>query len=606
MAITFQRASGSSGISHTIDIGTSGNDRLIIAVVGHESTPGSTFQGTVSVDGKNFTQSVVADNPSGVGNHLEVHTIDESVLGSSNGSLVVSYSAGDANWAIHVLVYYGVKNNNPVSTGTNETAIGNPVTVDNITSNDNCLIFMAAGDGSSGAATNWTTPLVERTDGPNPSSAILATASGIESTGQTNKSYSVTIGDGTLRSTGIVMVFDPYDATPPEIEELNNCYKIEQLVEQSTTSSSFIDIPGTTLTFTPENTSEIWMVFASGIIRSSSTSEQPYEMRLLIGGVEHDLWSHQNSTTSTPVGAGFLVFDRITSTTTEQTVKLQYRALSGTCYADDIRIVAAKVPDNADFQYYDSNNIVASLGSNLNVGSHTFTPSSTGNYFIICSIKHREYPSGSTSQVWFEGTNGVLHPNTSSIHHSNSRASWNPTTYIWREKLTAVSKTIKIRFTSSGPGSQNSEHRYRKIMAFREDAWDVSNYSLVATESSTTGSTFVQKNSITTTAPSSARDFLSIQTMRIGGNNSSSARKSGEIKIGGTTKVKSNHIINRANDAAQGYHHTVGLVDVQNTASAVTYQNGFSSPNAITVNCAESAIVVLRYPIVSQTHQMII
>lgn len=210
MAIVFQRASGSTGVSHSIDIGTAGNHRLLVAVVGDESTPGDTFQGTVSVDGKTFTQAVVADNPDGIGNHLEVHTIDEASLGSSNGTQTVSYSGGDSGWAIHVLVFYGVDSDTLVDSDKEDVVIGYPVSVENINSNNGSLVVMAAGNGSSGSASSWTSPLTERTDGPNPSSAVLATASGIETTGQTNKTYSVNIGDGTLRSTGIVVVFDAF------------------------------------------------------------------------------------------------------------------------------------------------------------------------------------------------------------------------------------------------------------------------------------------------------------------------------------------------------------------------------------------------------------
>jgi hypothetical protein len=208
--ITFQRGSGSTGTSHTIDIGESGNNRLIVAVFGDESTSGDVFTGSFTVDGKTFKQAMVADNPDGVGNHLEIHTIDEAVLGSSNGPLVVTHSGGDSGSAIHVLVFYNVVNDNLVSSGKEDIVTNNlTVSVENISSNNGSLIIMASGNGSFGSSANWTAPLVERTDGPNPSSAVLSTASGIEEVGQTNKTYSVNIGIGLLRSTGIVLVFDP-------------------------------------------------------------------------------------------------------------------------------------------------------------------------------------------------------------------------------------------------------------------------------------------------------------------------------------------------------------------------------------------------------------
>jgi hypothetical protein len=210
MAITFQRASGNTGTSHTIDIGNSGNNRLIIVIVGDESKSGDIFQGIVTIDGKTCTQALVANNPNGNGNHLEMHVIDEETLGSSNGSLLVSYSGGDTNWAIHVLVFYGVNSKTLVDSDKEDVIIDSQISVENISSNDGSLVVMAAGNGSSGEITNWTPPLIESTDGPNPFSAVLATAYGIETSGQTNKTYLVSIGTGSPnRSTGLVAVFNP-------------------------------------------------------------------------------------------------------------------------------------------------------------------------------------------------------------------------------------------------------------------------------------------------------------------------------------------------------------------------------------------------------------
>lgn len=389
-----------------------------------------------------------------------------------------------------------------------------------------------------------------------------------------------------------------------------NFYKATQLAEQSTTSSSFVDIPSTSITFSPNSTNEIWMIFATGVCRSSSTSERSFELRLVINGNEEDLISHQNRSSRTPNGAGFLVFDRITGTTSSQNVKLQYRALNGTCYATTLRVVAAKLPDNADFRYFESNSIVGSTGYNINIGSLTFTPSSSGNYYILGSVKFREMPSGNTAQVWIEGTDGVKHPNSpSNTGHSNARDPWNPASYVWRETLNTSSKTVTIRMISSNSGNEASEHCYRKIMIFREDAFDDADYSLSAPQSTTTSTNFQLKNSITTQSPPTERDYLVIQNMRISGTDSSgSRRKSGEIRIANNTIIRTNHLMNRDGSNTQGYHHTASLVDVRSESTSIKYDNGFLSPNSSTTQCAESAIVVLRYPSSSttQTHQMIL
>ena len=96
-------------------------------------------------------------------------------------------------------------------------------------------------------------------------------------------------------------------------------------------------------------------------------------------------------------------------------------------------------------------------------------------------------------------------------------------------------------------------------------------------------------------APPTQRDYLIIQCARISGANSTTGRKAGELRSGATTTVRTDHHINRDGSATQGYHHTIGHVDAASLSSAVTYSNGYLSPNAITVECAESTIVVLRY-----------
>ena len=379
---------------------------------------------------------------------------------------------------------------------------------------------------------------------------------------------------------------------------MGHTHKVEQLTEQSTTSSSFIDVPGTSLVFTPEDTSLIHVVFVSGVMRSSSTAETSAEMRLLINGTEHDLWGHQNNNAGTPNGAGFLIFERITGTVAEQTIKTQFRAATGTTYVDNVRVIAIQMPTTGvDFQWFESNGIVSTTGSNVIVDQHQWTPGTAGNYYVFGSLKHREFPSGSTSQAWLEDVGEILHPNApSGTYYSNARDAWNPLSIGWRVNMPAAIQTINLRFTSSGSGSGSSEHRYRKIMAFREDAFDAAFYSESLSQSTTTSTSFQTKNSVTTTATPTPQEFMCFQMARISGSNSSTASKSGELRAGGSPLIRTDHRINRDGGATQGYHHMAAVGDVGSTAAAVTLDNGFLSPNGITVQCAESTIFVLRFP----------
>lgn len=381
-------------------------------------------------------------------------------------------------------------------------------------------------------------------------------------------------------------------------ELVANFFRAEVLTEQSTTSATFVDVPGASVTFTPSTTAEIWLVFVTGVLRSNNTAEVAAEMQLDINGTVADLWGHQNNTASTPNGAGFMIIERITGTVASQTVKAQFRAAAGTTFVDDVRIIVTKLPSNADFQYTESDGIVGTTGSNVQVASLTWTPGSVGDYILIGKMSHHEFPSGSTSQAWATMDATTLHPDApAGVHQSMARDAWNPMCVAWRENLSAASHTLDLRFTSGASGAESSEHRYRKLMAFRADAFDEVSYSEALAQSTTTATTFQTKDSLAVARPPEPRDYLVIQSARISGTDTAgTSQKAGELRVAGSAAIRTNHHINRNGTAAQGYHHFASYADAKLEADAVTYANGFLSPQATTVQCAESVIIALRYP----------
>jgi len=209
--IAFQRASGSTGLSHSIDIGSAGNDRLVVVIACDESSGMSLSN--VTVDGNTCTKAGEADNPSISGNHQELWYILEAGLGSSNGTVNVTCTGGDAGWATHVHVYYGVNQSAPYDFEVEEAVVnGTTISVENVSSSDGSVVIFSAGQGMGGLTPGWTSPLSVRTNGPDPSAADLATASDIESTGQTDKTYVCTWNAIFNRGTGIVAVWEPAEA----------------------------------------------------------------------------------------------------------------------------------------------------------------------------------------------------------------------------------------------------------------------------------------------------------------------------------------------------------------------------------------------------------
>lgn len=369
---------------------------------------------------------------------------------------------------------------------------------------------------------------------------------------------------------------------------------MEQLAEQSTASATFVDVPGATLTFTATDPSEVWLVFVTGVLRSSSTAAVAAEMQLLINGTVADLWGHQNNSAATPNGAGFLIFDRITGVTGPQTIRLQFRAAAGSTFASSLRVVAALLPPNADFQFVETDGTMAGSGTNIVLQTLTFTPSSAGNYVVLGKVSQTRMPGGGRAEVFFEDESGGRHPNSpGGVGYSNIRDPWQPASVALRRSLTGGSVTFRL-IGETGGGGGDSRWSFRKIMAFRADAWEALEYSEALASTTSSSSTFQLKNSLTTAAPPEPRDYLVLQQARIGGENSMTGRKAGELRDGGTAMLRTNHIIN-VGDGQNGYHHTAAVVNVKRTAEAVTYENGFLSPNGISVSCAESTIIALRY-----------
>ncbi|MCF7910281.1 fibronectin type III domain-containing protein, partial [Candidatus Pacearchaeota archaeon] len=249
--IEFQRASGSTGTSHTIDIGNPGNNRLVAVFLDDESTSGANFQGTVSIGSVNARQLVVSDNPSGVGNHQELHVFNESALGSLSGNQTITYSGGDSGWAMHVMVFYNVKEANAYDFQIDDTSSSQAeILPDAVDIPQNGLLIFGAANGQSGTYNDndWDTnptegtddglspeiEMTEVTDGPNPSSAVLATAYWISSTTeQTNRLFRAR-GSNTnnLRGTGIIASFEPLDRLPGNFtsKSINTTATIRQIV----------------------------------------------------------------------------------------------------------------------------------------------------------------------------------------------------------------------------------------------------------------------------------------------------------------------------------------------------------------------------------------
>ncbi len=212
----FIRSGGATGTSFSMDIGSAGTNRLVVVIAGDEST--GTSLTDVTVDSKSCNKVTEADNPTGAGNHQEMWYCDEDDLGSSAGSVTIAIVGGDAGWGVHGHLYIDVDQTGPAGSWVEEAATGvATIEVELVDVPADGLVVMGAGHGSSGTFTSWTSPLEERTDGPNPSSAVLATASEVESSAQTDKTYIATASGNFNRGSGIVAVWNKSSSETTEL-----------------------------------------------------------------------------------------------------------------------------------------------------------------------------------------------------------------------------------------------------------------------------------------------------------------------------------------------------------------------------------------------------
>lgn len=238
---SLQDSGGASGTSTTFDIGTAGNDRLIVIMACDEHSGTANDLTDVTVDGKSCTKVVIAQNDSGAGNHLEMWYILESDLGSSNGSVTVALSGADSGWAFHIHLYYNAAQQAPSGYAINDeqTSSTTITTETQIAVQENYLVVACAGSGASGDMAAPGSPLSRVTDGPDPSSAVFGTSYVIESR---NGSYNYTENFSSATNRG-TMIAAAWPAVESGIDETALRY-VKIHIQEDSTGQTILEVTG--------------------------------------------------------------------------------------------------------------------------------------------------------------------------------------------------------------------------------------------------------------------------------------------------------------------------------------------------------------------------
>ena len=230
---------------------------------------------------------------------------------------------------------------------------------------------------------------------------------------------------------------------------------VEALQPASTESREFVDVPGATLSFTPQAANETWLVFVSGRLGSSDAGELSAEARLLLNGEEIDFFGHQ-TLGEEDNAAGFLTFEAIGETTAPQTVTLQFRAELGVTTVDTVRLVAALAPGGADVQYLRSDRDPERVGVDLTLDVLEIAPRTESRYLILGKMSMTEAPGGETARGWIEDGRGWRHPQDErGVRWSMARASLAPMVAAFFADVGAEGTKISLAGSSSGRGSMS-------------------------------------------------------------------------------------------------------------------------------------------------------
>ncbi len=160
----------------------------------------------------------------------------------------------------------------------------------------------------------------------------------------------------------------------------------------------------------------------------------------------------------------------------------------------------------------------------------------------------------------------------------------------------SIFPTVEIGEKLAYEGLAQSTWRNAHLLAFRADVFDREYYDEELPTQTTSSSTRRERNSLEIPASFVEHHHVIISTQRISASSwDPQARRSGYVVVGSDNVLETSHRID-ADGSTFGYHHTVGFAGLFVGRLPVEVANGYRSLDGITVQSAESVIIVLRYP----------
>jgi len=351
---------------------------------------------------------------------------------------------------------------------------------------------------------------------------------------------------------GYYLYYDRPSATNPPTNTLSYRYKYTEDLSVTSTSSSTYSTKET-LTFTPSDTSEHWIVMATWEVRdpgSGTTTSYLGRSRLTINGATRTGTDNIGYRQRDGQWKSMVAFFKITGTTSTRTIDLDFRANGGTDEIDDVRMLAFLLPDpaNADLQYDEDLPTTIDTVRPTNALRTTFSPSSSGDYVYMTSGFHREGPGGAGGGLYTESESSSDISQSSESYIGTTQTDYVPHFALDQRTLSTTSKTFDMRHMPDA--TSGSERRGLTMLLFRSDVFDTVQEASSTGFSTTTSTSFQTKTSMTTASTSNIRDSIYIVTSNL--NQASSDHEAeGQIRFESVEQVRDEKKVARS-----GYQHS--------------------------------------------------
>jgi hypothetical protein len=385
---------------------------------------------------------------------------------------------------------------------------------------------------------------------------------------------------------------NPLAGSPPTTTPSSRYYLAESLGETTTTSSSYAT--KLQLQFTPSAATEHWVVVATWRQReigSLGTTVSGGYGRISINGSPRTGTNDITFRQSGDVWKTFQAFLKVTGTTAQQTISIDHAWNGGgTDAIDNARILAFLIPDpaSADIQYGEALAVTNDTANPTNSLTTTFSPSSAGDYVWMANGFVHEGPGGGSNGGLFALDETAATQQNSAESYTGVGSGFVPFLHFERRNLTTGSKSFIIRHQPDAP--TGGEREGLTQLLFRADVFEAVELASSTGLSSTTSTSPVTKNTLTTSAPA-ARDYVYLVVMGLDDTVQNVTLSTfGEVRLGGTTMLAEEVAIDRL-----GYDSQIGWAYAENVTGGRIIDARFWAETGNTSEAQWSHIVALRY-----------